>query len=137
MKKVFISMVMMTAFAACGGGSDNAGGDEPVVVTSDYIGVQPTSIQMPGAEAVQELTITANCSWNVSADVDWISIEPASGNGNGTVTITASLNSTGADRMGTITARKENGTLEKKVRVTQGTPTGAIVPTINDNQYPE
>jgi hypothetical protein len=28
-------------------------------------------------------------------------------------------------------------TLEKKVRVTQGTPTGAIVPTINDNQYPE
>lgn len=137
MKKVFISMVMMTAFAACGGGSDNGGGDEPVVVTSDYIGVQPTSIQMPGAEAVQELTITANCSWNVSADVDWISIEPASGNGNGTVTITASLNSTGADRTGTITVRKDNGTLEKKVRVTQGTPTGAIVPTINDNQFPE
>ena len=137
MKKVFISMVMMTAFAACGGGSDNAGGDEPVVVTSDYIGVQPTSIQMPGAEAVQELNITANCSWNVSADVDWISIDPASGNGNGTVTITASLNSSGADRIGTISVRKENGTLEKKVRVTQGTPIGAIVPTINDNQYPE
>ena len=58
-------------------------------------------------------------------------------NGNGTVTITASLNSTGADRTGTITVRRDNGTLEKKVRVTQGTPTGAIVPTINDNQYPE
>ena len=27
MKKVFIYMVMMTAFAACGGGSDNGGGD--------------------------------------------------------------------------------------------------------------
>jgi len=25
----------------------------------------------------------------------------------------------------------------KKVRVTQGTPTGAIVPTIEDNQFPE
>lgn len=136
MKKVFIYMVMMIAFAACGGGSDN-GSDEPIVVTNDYIGVQPSSVQMPGAETVLELTITANCSWNVSADVDWISIDPASGNGNGTVTITASLNSSGADRMGTITVRKENGTLEKKVRVTQGTPTGAIVPTINDNQYPE
>ena len=137
MKKFFLYMVMMTAFAACGGGGDNGGGDDSVVVTSDYIGVQPTSIQMPGAEAVQELNITANCSWNVSADVDWISIDPASGNGNGTVTITASLNSSGADRIGTISVRKENGTLEKKVRVTQGTPIGAIVPTINDNQYPE
>lgn len=134
---VVIYMVMMTAFAACGGGSDNGGGDEPIVVTNDYIGAQPSSVQMPGAETVQELNITANCSWNVSADVDWISIDPASGNGNGTVTITASLNSSGADRIGTISVRKENGTLEKKVRVTQGTPTGAIVPTINDNQYPE
>ena len=128
---------MMTAFAACGGGSDNGGGDDPVVVTNDYIGVQPTSIQMPGAETVQELTITANCSWNVSADVDWISLSPSSGNNNGSVTITASLNSTGADRTGTITIKNEKGSLEKKVRVTQGTPTGAIVPTINDNQYPE
>ena len=136
MKKVFIYMVMMIAFAACGGGSDN-GSDEPIVVTNDFIGVQPSSFQLPGVETVQELTITANCSWNVSADVDWISIDPASGNGNGTVTITASLNSSGADRMGTITVRRVNGTLEKKVIVTQGTPTGAIVPTINDNQYPE
>ena len=131
MKKVFMYIAMIVAFAACGGGDDS------VVVTSDFISVLPSSIQMPGAETVQELTITANCNWSVSADVDWISIEPASGNGNGTVTITASLNSSGADRMGTITVRKENGTLEKKVRATQGTPTGAIVPTINDNQYPE
>jgi len=137
MKKIFIYMVMMTAFAACGGGNDNGGGDEPVVVTSDYIGVQSSSIQLPGAETAQELTITANCNWSVSADVDWISLEPSSGNGNGTVTITASLNSTGSDRTGTITVRNEKRTLTKEIRVTQGTPTGAIVPTINDNQFPE
>ena len=71
---VVIYMVMMTAFAACGGGCDNGGGYEPVVVTNDFIGVQPTSIQMPGAETVQEMTITANCNWGFSADVDWISI---------------------------------------------------------------
>lgn len=137
MKKGLIYMVMMMAFAACGGGSDNGGGDEPVVVTNDYIGVQPSSIQMPGSETVQELTITANCNWSVSADVDWISLSPASGNGNGTVTITTSLNSTGADRTGSLTVRNDKGSLEKKVRVTQGTPTDAIVPTIQDNQFPE
>ena len=136
MKKVFLYMVMMTALAACGGGSDN-GSDEPIVVTNDYIGVQPSSVQMPGAETVQELTITANCSWNVSADVDWISLSPSFGNNNGSVTITASLNSTGVDRTGTITVRNVKQTLEKKVRVTQVTPTGAIVPTISDNEYPE
>ena len=137
MKKVFMYIAMIVAFAACGGGGDNGGGDDSVVVTSDYISVQPSSIQMPGAETVQELTITANCNWSVSADGDWISLTPSSGNNNGSVTITASLNSTGADRTGTITVRNVKQTLEKKVRVTQGTPTGAIVPTIDDNQFPD
>lgn len=137
MKKVFMYIAMIVVFAACGGGGDNGGDYDSVVVTSDYISVQPSSIQLPGAETEQELTITANCNWSVSADVDWISLTPSSGNNNGSVTITASLNSTGADRTGTITVRNVKQTLEKKVRVTQGTPTGAIVPTIEDNLFPE
>lgn len=136
MKKVFLYMAMAMAFAACGGGGDNSG-DDPIIVTNEYISVQPTSIQLPGTETVQEMAITANCNWNVSADVDWISVNPSYGNGNGTVTISASLNSTGADRTGTVTVKNEKGSLVKKVRVTQGTPTGAIVPTIEDNQFPE
>lgn len=136
MKKVFFYMAMIVAIAACGGGDDN-GGNEPVVVSSDYVSVQPTSIQLPGAETAQELTINANCGWNVSSDVDWISINPSFGSGNSTVTISASLNSTGADRTGTLTIRNEKHTLIKEVRVTQVTPTGAIVPTIDDNHFPE
>ena len=81
--------------------------------------------------------VSANCKWSVSADANWISVNSSSGDGNGSVTITASLNSTGVDRTGTITVRNVKQTLEKKVRVTQGKPTGAIVPTINDNQFPE
>lgn len=136
MKKVFFYMAMIVAIAACGGGDDN-GGNEPVVVSSDYVSVQPTSIQLSGAETAQELTINANCGWNVSSDVDWISINPSFGSGNSTVTISASLNSTGADRTGTLTIRNEKHTLIKEVRVTQVTPTGAIVPTIDDNHFPE
>ena len=136
MKKYFLYIGIMIAFAACGGG-DDAGGSEPVIVTNEHISVSPSTIQLPGAENESELMITANCNWTVRSDVDWISLDPASGNGNGTVTISVSMNSTGSDRTGTIFVTNEKQTLEKKVRVTQGTPTSALVPTINDNEFPE
>ena len=136
MKKYFLYIVIMVAFAACGGG-DDSGGDDPVIVTNEHLSVSSSSIQLPGAENESELMITANCNWTVSTDVDWISLDPASGNGNGTVTISVGMNSTGSDRTGTIFVKNEKQTLEKKVRVTQGTPTSALVPTINDNDFPE
>lgn len=134
MKKVFLYMLAMIALAACSGGDD--GGDD-VIVTNELISVSSASLQLPGAEGEVELKITANCNWSVSADANWISVSPSSGNGDGLVNISASLNSTGSERMGTVIVRTNKQKLEKKVRVTQGTPTGAIVPAIDDNQFPE
>ncbi len=135
MKKVFIYIAMMVAFAACSG--DNIGDIDSIIVSNDYLSVPSTSIQLSGDGSEQELKVSANCKWTVSSDANWISVNASSGDGNGTVNVSASLNSTGADRMGMITVKTDNSKLEKKVRVTQGTPKGAIVPTINDNQYPE
>lgn len=132
MKKYFLYIVIMIAFAACGGGDD-----ETVIVTNEYLNVSSSSLQLLGVENGAELSITANCNWSVSSDVDWISVDPSSGNGNGTVTISVGTNSTGSDRTGTVFVRNEKQTLEKKVRVIQGTPTSALIPTINDNQFPE
>ena len=123
------------AFAACS--SDSIGDIDSSIVSNDYLSVPSTSIQLSGDGREQELTISANCKWTVSSDVNWLSVNSSSGDGNGSVTITASLNSTGVDRTGTITVRNVKQTLEKKVRVSQGTPTGAIVPTIEDNLFPE
>lgn len=135
MKKVFLYMAIVMAFAACSG--DSIGDIDSIIVSNDYLSVASSSIQLSGDGSEQELTITANCGWNVSADTDWISVNPSSGNGDGSVTIIASLNSTGSDRTGIVVVRTEKTHLEKKIRVTQGTPTGAIVPTIDDNQFPE
>ena len=135
MKKYFLYIVITIAFAACGGGDD--GGDEPVIVTNEFLSVSTSSIQLSGDESKLELNITANCKWSVTSDVNWISIDPSSGEGNGTITISASLNSSGSNRTGTVIVRNDKLTLEKKVTVTQGTPIGAIVPTINDNGFPE
>lgn len=135
MKKVFLYLAMVMAFAACSG--DSIGDIDSIIVSNDYLSVPSTSIQLSGDGSEQELTVSANCKWTVSSDANWISVNSSSGDGNGSVKVSASLNSTGADRMGTITVKTDNSKLEKKVRVTQGTPTGAIVPTIDDNQFPE
>lgn len=135
MKKVFIYMVMMMVIVACSG--DSIRDIDSIIVSNDYLSVPSTSIQLSGDGSEQELKVSANCKWTVSSDANWISVNASSGDGNGTVKVSASLNSTGADRMGMITVKTDNSKLEKKVRVTQGTPKGAIVPTINDNQYPE
>lgn len=135
MKKVFLYMAMVMAFAACSG--DSVGDIDSIIVSNDFLSVPSTSIQLSGDGREQELTISANCKWTVSSDVNWLSVNSSSGDGNGSVTITASLNSTGVDRTGTITVRNVKQTLEKKVRVTQVTPTGAIVPTIEDNLFSE
>ena len=135
MKKVFLYMAMVMAFAACSG--DSIGDIDSIIVSNDYLSVPSTSIQLSGDGSKQELAISSNCKWSITSDANWISIDSSTGDGNGTVSITASLNSTGADRTGTVTVKNDKGSLVKKVRVTQGTPTGAIVPTINDNQYPE
>ena len=135
MKKVFLYMAMVMAFAACSG--DSIGDIDSIIVSNDYLSVPSTSIQLAGDGSKQELTITSNCKWRITSDANWISIDSSTGNGNGTVSITASLNSTGSDRSGTVIVTTDNSKLQKKVRVTQGTPTGAIVPTIDDNHFPE
>ena len=121
--------------SACSG--DNLGDEDSIIVSSEFISVSASSIQLPGAENAQELTVTANCKWIVTSDANWISIKSSSGDGNGTISVSASLNSTGAERVGVIFITTDKSKLQKKVRVTQGTPTAAIVPTIDDNEFPE
>lgn len=54
----------------------------------DYVIVSPTSIECEGDGGVFTLNVASNCDWRVNATVDWISCNPESGNGNGTVTVT-------------------------------------------------
>ena len=45
---------------------------------------------------------TAGCTWTASSPVSWITVSPASGTGNGTVTVTVAPNNTGSGRQATI-----------------------------------
>ena len=54
----------------------------------DFIIVSPESIECEAEGGGFSLTVTSNCDWAAHATVDWVSCEPVSGNGNGTVTVT-------------------------------------------------
>ena len=55
------------------------------------------------ANSTAAITVTASTTWNASSDRAWAVVSPASGTGNGTLTVTCALNATAATRSATIT----------------------------------
>lgn len=134
MKKTTIFLLMMVAFVACGGDDDDdAGGSSK---KPDYIVADEEMVLSDTGETI--LSIKANCKWMLFVDVDWLFLEPASGENNGKVTITASPNKTGNTRKATIYMRNETNTLEKTVVVSQKkSPDNSFVPEPGENPLPE
>ena len=86
---------------------DNHGVKAVLTVTqrgkiSQYITVSPETVQLPGNGLGVTVNISANTSWTVSATESWITVTPASGTGDGTVTISATPNKTTLARTATV-----------------------------------
>jgi hypothetical protein len=60
------------------------------VMDKDYIIVSPESIESEAEGGDFTLTVTSNCDWAVNVPVNWLTCEPMSGTGNGTVTVSIS-----------------------------------------------
>ena len=115
MKKSILYSLILIAFVACGGGGD-ADGENPQVNKDKLI--VPTSLEFLSDAQTTEMAINANCSWTISKDVDWLTVNPMSGANNQTVTISVTKNTTNADRMAILTV--QGGSLPaKRVTVTQ------------------
>lgn len=56
----------------------------------DYISVSPDAIECEAEGGTFTLTVSSNCEWSVSNAADWMTCEPASGSGDGTVAVTIS-----------------------------------------------
>ncbi|MFZ4398656.1 MAG: BACON domain-containing protein [Bacteroidales bacterium] len=64
------------------------------------------------------VTTTANCSWTAESNQTWCTILPASGNGNGNITVSVLQNTSGLERIANITV-STTGTTPYIVTVTQ------------------
>lgn len=70
---------------------------------SDYLSVDPKTKDVAATAGTTEISVTSDQSWTVSSDNPDFAVSPASGTGNGTVTVTYAANSAFTSRTANIT----------------------------------
>ena len=79
------------------------------------LNVSPNSVNFSENGGSQSVTITSNTDWTASKSVEWLHLSAESGNGNGTLTITADENSSHDARNATIQLKYGTKTVSLKV----------------------
>jgi hypothetical protein len=92
-----------------------------ITITQDgvkVLTVTPSDYKTESDAGSTTLTISSNTSWTVSDDALWLTVNPASGNGDGTIIASFTANTSTSPRIGTITI---SGTKvsSQSVKVTQ------------------
>jgi hypothetical protein len=81
--------------------------------------VNPTAISIEADGGAQEITVTSNAPWTVTVAEDWITVEPASGEGDGKVLVTVAGSDVRSARSAVVTVKETVGNSEKTVTVNQ------------------
>jgi uncharacterized protein (TIGR02145 family) len=107
MKKIlYLTLAAALLFAGCSE-------DEPAPALS----VDPTAITATADAGNYPIAVTSNVAWTATKDAEWLTLNAASGTGNGTVIVNVAANPTVEPRTGTITVI--TGALSQAVTVTQ------------------
>ena len=89
----------------------------------EELAVPVDHLWFPGEACVQELNISANCSWSVTIDdgTDWFSVDPMSGSNNEVLKITVKAIGDAEQRSSSFTITSAKGQVQLQVRVSQNT----------------
>ncbi len=83
------------------------------------ISISTTSLSVAAAtNSTGTFTVTSNTGWTVLSSQSWLTVSPASGSNNGTVTVTAQQNTDTAARKATVTVSIK-GKIPQNITVTQ------------------
>ena len=85
---------------------------------TDYLGVTPSVIELDAMADSAFITVSSNVGWTAVSSDSWLSVGPASGMNNGTITISADANPLTVSRSATITV-SGTGVDDKTIMVTQ------------------
>ena len=86
--------------------------------SSNTLSVSPSSLNYTAKGGSKTVTVTSNTSWTATSSANWLTISPASGSNNGTITAVATANTSSSQRTATITI-SGNGVSARTVSVTQ------------------
>lgn len=107
--ELFLGLCSVFLFACCGG---------------DSVGEGPTLSVSPNIITLDDngngtLTVNSNTQWTVRSSDSWLNCSPGSGSGGTIVTLTASVNNSGANRSTSLTFTDKSNTKSVSVSVTQ------------------
>lgn len=107
--------LLLVLLTACGGGG---GSSSDITGSKDYINAQ--DVVIPGNNTQATLQISANCSWTITEEIEWLSVNPQQGSGSQNVTLTTTgINpSSTEERIGTLIITNNAGA-EHRVTVKQ------------------
>lgn len=95
--------------------------------TTNTLAVAPASLAFAAAGGSAIVAVTSNVSWTATSNQPWLSVTPASGTNNGSLTITGTANAGLSTRSGVITLF--GGGITRTVAVSQGFgPSLTVVP---------
>lgn len=81
--------------------------------------VNPFAVMFDPESSSVEIKVTSNAPWTISVDADWLTVEPASGQGDATVILTVAENNVRMERTAVVTVKETVGNTEKTVNVSQ------------------
>jgi hypothetical protein len=95
-------VLLIAAIVACDGGSPTS--PTPTPSCAFTLSTNSLAFSASGGPGSVNVTTAAGCSWAASSDRAWMGITGgASGNGNGTVSVTLTANTAAGERTGTLT----------------------------------
>ena len=91
-----------------------SGGTEVITVTQkaqgDYLSLTTNAMTFSSKSDPQYFMVNSNTGWNVTVDADWLSVDPVSGNGDKSVKVTVSENTSNTSREAKIFVKWSGGT---------------------------
>lgn len=103
MKKTLSMLAIMSAIlVSCAKSEINQEGNNP---EESYLNVYYDNIVFPSNGGEDYFDIESNTDWIISNTSDWLTIEPTEGNGNSSITLTASASDVYEDRNTVITVK--------------------------------
>lgn len=89
----------------------------PLLMASEFLLVYPG----PGGDFDVDIITESDTNWTITENLSWITLSFNNGIGEDTITITATGNSDGTDRAGTMTLSADNGAASVVINITQST----------------
>jgi hypothetical protein len=91
----------LTNFALTGSRSNWVGGCTSINIVKN-LAVSPSLYSIDSCATIKNITVTSNTDWAVSTTAGWVTFNQSTGQGNGTVACSVSINNTGVERIAKI-----------------------------------